>query len=978
MPPAAPDDLSACLPDPVTWYDAEKQAFTDPCELLSRRDRQTLIARLRACGSIAHAVRSFIEELLAQDERVCTQALDPASDAWETAVKAVLGLAPLIRDEQLTAQEVWYLDAPLSPVLTALEISTPESADHTRHTVYRWRGVPFARSHAELGLEPLSGETLDVLRPELDRLARCSRRWDGELAELLGAYLLSQGSLLPETRERMLGWQRDARALSALPAEPLRLQAPWDDRSPSVGTLLEESLGESMRQAALRPFSDKLCLIPGASLGDAACQLRCQIPGDGEILTAIPPIGDALAEYLARFAWTGRGLRPDGIRLQVTEDGILAELRLLGDGEVVVSRLYGPDDILMLSEREQPQISLFPSVPVEHGLWKLYHVSLRGDLDVRLLKGGVWTAFERPVPDDAPAEPEEAAPAELGEAAPEEEPTDASGEAAPAEGAVPAEPPFVPPVSRVIRTDELPACLSVWKDGACLGALMYQAPIFHPPEKGQAVAAIDLGASGTAMALSIGGEPQPVSMPCLWHVLLRPSWDDPAGEALPVWPLGPVLPSAVQLLREGEGTEPLLDGRVCLAQSLDEVAVREAPVVYDLLWRNDPEALRARKLLLREAMLLCAFHAVMCGARSISWRMTLPANMAHEGARRLQSDMALAAAELARESGLPQTPGAEVLSLRQTMSIGMYLRDTVGVRSFVLLDLGGSGTSVSLWLRGMQRPAFEQDLGRGVSTILMQELLHDPMLLERDFAPLGLAPGLLRSHGEAGMSAWSRNRLMLDQLIGARLDQTAPMMDAMFRQARMTRTQAALTFHFCQMMVVAGMAVEAALHDSSLNDLLPQELPLCLCGRGSLVLERLDPLLRGCLGEFIRLPMSPEHPVRYVTMAESGAFKLEGVLGLCSLRALPDRIGTMAAPSVAAKGSLLELTIRFIGLLMARCPGVVLSLFPGMFTPNGMYSEEAQRVITAACGQAAPTAERFSVCLSQILDAYAAGPTEGA
>lgn len=217
----------------------------------------------------------------------------------------------------------------------------------------------------------------------------------------------------------------------------------------------------------------------------------------------------------------------------------------------------------------------------------------------------------------------------------------------------------------------LPPCVALMDGDVSLGALVFRATPCYPPEAGPAVAALDVGASGTAMAMTLGGRTMPVALPCLWHVLLHGAQDDISNEALPVSALGPVIPSAV-ILRNGVGDEPLLDGHVCLDAQLDGLLASRADVVYDLLWRNDDEADRARRLLWRESMLLCAFHAVMCGAKNISWRIILPHGMAYEGRKRLLEEVRRTAEWLAPESGLPLTfPGQEPLGLRETMSAGL-------------------------------------------------------------------------------------------------------------------------------------------------------------------------------------------------------------------------------------------------------------------------------------------------------------------
>ena len=204
----------------------------------------------------------------------------------------------------------------------------------------------------------------------------------------------------------------------------------------------------------------------------------------------------------------------------------------------------------------------------------------------------------------------------------------------------------------MVRLHRLPPCVTLSAEGQSIGALVFRAAPYRPLAAGPAVAALDVGSSGTAMAVLMEQRAMPVALPCLWHVMVHGTPDDISNEALPISALGPVIPSAV-VLRSESGEEPLLDGHVCLPDQLDGLLLSGAQVEYDVLWRTDPEAERARRLLWRESMLLCAFHAVMSGATSIAWRVILPHGMTTEGRRRLLEEVRRTAQWLAPESGLP-------------------------------------------------------------------------------------------------------------------------------------------------------------------------------------------------------------------------------------------------------------------------------------------------------------------------------------
>lgn len=327
-----------------------------------------------------------------------------------------------------------------------------------------------------------------------------------------------------------------------------------------------------------------------------------------------------LARYTASFGWTGQGIDFESITLQPDEEGIDVSMTLSGTGRVTMTRRYTGEDIIPLHGDQVPRLSLFPSVPIAGDKWHMFYLSVWGQVGVSFPDGDEWITLRQQEPLFAPEQ-------DAAEQAAQEqtEPTEPASEA-PAASAN-------DPQCRVVRLGKLPNCLALSIDGRSIGVLVFRAAPYTPPELGSATAALDIGATGTAMAMVLGGSAAPVHMPCLWHVLLRGPEDDLSREALPMDALGPVIPSAVLL--HGDGDEPLIDGHVCLEPQLAGLVRDNAPVLYDLLWRSDAEATRARRLLLREAMLLCAFHAVMSGADRITWRVTLPQSMTSDGRRRL-------------------------------------------------------------------------------------------------------------------------------------------------------------------------------------------------------------------------------------------------------------------------------------------------------------------------------------------------------
>lgn len=529
------------------------------------------------------------------------------------------------------------------------------------------------------------------------------------------------------------------------------------------------------------------------------------------------------------------------------------------------------------------------------------------------------------------------------------------------------------PGCRVYETDAMPALVALHQQDACLGVLCYQADTYQPVMLGEAVAALDLGASGTSIAMRLGAQAaQAVFVPSLWHVMLRGSWEDLPGEHLPVWPLGPVLPSSVLLFDE-EGDEPFLHGMICPEEATECCLQRGQVPCSELLWRTDEEARRALRLLLRQTMLTASFHAVMNGAQSISWRVNLVQTMAQSGRKRLLDEVRAAANWCERTTGLLQSPGSMAQQVKENLSIAAYLREFGIMRgAYVLLNVGGSDAALTLWLRGMNKPAAEALLHLGVNSQLMSSLTDQFNYLVPDFGGALLPEEQLTIDLGHDMTAWSQRRSLLDDLLGPRLPQTSALMNDRFWQGRGTYTQALLLFGFAQLFTLAGSLLEQANRNTLMNDYLPPELAICLCGRGSKVFAGFDPAVQQALQGFARMAMAPEHPVRSINLVLSPQPKLEAALGLAQLQSLPEPAAA-AIGDISESRDVLYLTAQFLGTFAMQFPQSASLLVPGLLESDGMFSEEAEeRLRNAAYQSRGSLQERFAACVEQIRSLYAA------
>lgn len=921
VPAAQRERAEAVLPQQVTWYDAEQGVFCDPCAKLNQRDRLRLAARLKISGG-GEAVLAFRDDILAEENRRA-QLLDAD---WETRMKAVLSLSrePVYADLLARSEAPYAAGLCVSPLLDTLGVREEIPPTQPKIEVWSWRGVPFAISNATIGaesaLDPKESEALEELRWECAQLEQGSGRYQRDLCDRLARYLLSQGEHFSQpAREQIVAWQTAARAAVREPGSTLALTWPWQTTSPSVRLLMTEALGEQMAEGAAGGFSDRLTLLTGASFDDPMLEAACTVNVDGVYYLAIPPLSDALAERMARFGWTGRGLLAECMRLECGEEGAVSvSLLLSGEGSVRISRTYAAHEITRWGAEETPQVALWPSAPLAHGRWKRYFVSVDGRMDVSVLDHDRWVQHRN----------------ETG--------------------------------VQVIRTDEFPGAISLHRGGLCMGALLYQPPVFHPEDKGEMLGALDLGASGIAMAVSVDEQMQPVAIPNLRKVLLRGAEKPLAEQPLPAWPVGPILPGAVVRTGESADPQPFEDGFALLDGAAEDTQVREQ-AMYDLLWRTDAAGRGARRLLIREALLLTAFHGVMNGANSVRWRAALPSAVADAGRDMLLREVTELAAEISREVGLPMS-GFGIDSLRASHASAIWLRESGLMRSFAVLDIGGGSVNASVWMRGVDQPVMAFGVNGGLSAMAAAGLSERPGRIREDFEGCEGLPAeqlaTLMERAGSSMRAWEKSRLTLEHMLGAHLPLTAQWMNAKCAAGQMTYLQALLVSELAGLMTLTGMLLEKVFHNPMLNDYLPREMPLCLCGRGSLLMTSMDETLRYQLRRFLRLTMSGNHPVQSIRLTMSGTPRMEAVQLLCRPGVLPVVNDCTPGPVIAPT----DVLVKYFLMQFAACfPQAAAQLYPGMFGAGGMLTPEAENAVNAAVARATGSEEeRFMSCINAL------------
>lgn len=886
IPSANPADLAAVLPARVTWYDRDRKAFTDPSPLLNERDRARLIHRLKLLEHDAprHFASALLQEGLQISRAVAAQD-DRALEALSLRALAVCGLQGF---QGLSSETAAYAEGTTSPLLAALGLSEPESREtFPEQTVWCWQGKAFARSSMILGFEPAcapdEADTLAEVGEVCSQLA-ASVAWQTQMVRRFSEWLMRHGSgrgFSPVAREHLLTIRRQAELAACQPQENVTLHSTWRKPSEASAWLVREMLGDTFAEGGASPFSDKLTLLPDAApdvLGDQTLCVRCALPieATGMPTWALPPLSIAMAKAVAEAP---EALIAESFEMTVTELGeVQASFALEGKGgKIVFSRCYGEEDIVLLQPEETPTVAVWPSVAFPKDQWQAYHVYTHGHgLTVSTLQNGAWVSDDQHL-------------------------------------------------WSVVRTTRFPACLTVQREGVTLGALVNQLPTFQPERRESALVAIDLGMTGTSVALRMGETVMPMQLPCLVRTLLHGSQPAPfAQEFLPADMLNATLPSWAAVFCPGENMTPLVDGHTGSAEQLDHIHAA-------LKWSTEGQAHQAWVMHLHQTMLTAALCAKMNGGKDIAWRVTLPSDLSPARRREWVETVRELAATVAQEACIPLTRAQEpVTCVDEDQALVAYLRAAGYQRGgFIALDVGSSKASMMLWLRGMGRPCAVTHLPMGIHGMLLQTLLQRPDELESDFADLTdtaakdavtLLAAQLRA-GKGSRKTLNRCMMLLDELFLQHGEALQVSMNASVSQGKMTLLQSLLLCGFAWLMTTAGLQLERAWQDPGVNDHLPQELPLCLCGRGGLMLMQLPDTLKMRLTRFIPLGMSPDHAVRQVYVIPSGEPKMESALG--ALR-MTDGVAASAADATPMADT--PLPMEADGLLRA-----FLRMFAGEF-----------------------------------------------
>ena len=934
----------------ASWFDADTFTFRDPCSLLCESDRsvmkEQLIRMLDAFpGSASSSFRSFLSSFRDDLEK------GPAAlpDRMDLRLKAAFGLRLLPAFSASLVRLTCFYEHGLSEDAVAScllgQCSIPASCCNVPDDiVFCYRDVPFARESTVMLLEgiPLPAEDyiLNLLAEECRTLARSSDDYHDALVHELNLLLERYPDANPEAREIALKLLDEA-------SHPVQdtvteLTWPWDPQSPSVLTILTESLGGGLAPLALRPFSDKLALFPargGEVIGDALLSAMCILPpsvpaqADEEAPAAqpavqsdavLPPLSGDLANALCRLP-EGRTLVRSGLLSfeQAEENSIKAVLTLEGRFPVRLQRTYASDEILTLYAHDIPTLAVWPDLPFSPEDWKAYLVysnlsSLYG------LK--VFTA------DGSSCVPD-------------------PGESS----------------RSVSRFSSFPLCFTFTYGESSIGSVLNLLPAPEIRKEGSSTACIDFGSVGTSVVFASGHHRRPLQGASMVRTLVNnpaTSRDLLRREFLPAVPVSALLPTAARIFRNVPGAAPLPfeDGIVLMSSCLQDVLSIPSGALYTCL-KWEEEKGRSISLCLHQIMLMTALQARSEGLSSLLWRFAMPDEMAKAGREKLRELFIALAQEVNETAGFPVPDNEPLVTFApESAALGAYFRfcaseDTRG--GFMVLDIGACTADISLFLRGREQAVRTCQIPLGIHYMLLPCLLRDPSLLRQELGytqdpvflqDLALLEQIL-TNAKADSSALRHSRLALDSFIA---DRSAFLLPAFLYHPATglpTRLGSLLLLHFSFLMMLSGLVLLQISVDPGRNDFLPEQMSLCLAGRGSLLLEGLPPQVK--TGLWHCLTMFRNQRVSSISLLFSAEKKMEIPVGLSLLQEitpnLPDPPAVPSAISVRPEELLPQFLIRFA----KEFPASAGLLFPNFFTGDFYhpFTPYGESIITSAMDQ---------------------------
>ena len=929
------------------WFDRDSLSFRDPCFLLGESDRTILLDLLPRMAEAVPDVssgmlRAFLDAF--REDLITAQESSGLPDHLDLRLKAAFGLRilPAFQHTLLRTPCSYERSIPSDRVaagLSGLPSFSAFSGNVPDDVVFLYRDVPFARENSRTLLDavPLPAENwiLSLLEQECAILSRSSDDYHDILLREISRLLERYPDAVPEARA--IAGEILESAAEPVTEKETELAWPWDPMSPSVLTILSESLGEPLASCAVRPFSDRLTLFPARGrevIGDTLMSSMCVLPPEpvhtGQedapaVLpdAVLPPLSDSLCAALCRLP-EGRTLVRDGLLSfeRRPENVVRAVLTLEGGFTVRLVRDYVEDEIVRLYAHDIPTLAVWPDLPFAPEDWHAYFVY--GGLP----SGIGFTAF-------------------CADGNSISSGTDDS--------------------RAVCRSAAFPLSFTFFRDGNAIGSLPNLLPSPVIEESAPYTACVDFGSVGTSVVFSVGHRRLPLQGPTLVRTLLNNpalSRDLLRREFLPAVPVSALLPTASRIFRNVPGAAPLPfeDGIVLMSSDLQDVLSIPSGALYTCL-KWEEEKGRSVTLCLHQIMLMAALQARSDGATALSWRFSIPDEMAKTGRERLASLFASLAEQVNRESGFSLPDKVPLTTFApESSALGAYFRfcaseDTRG--GFMVLDIGACTADISLFLRGREQAVRTCQIPLGVHYMILPTLLRDPDLLRRELSFVG-DPGFQQDlllleriirNAKADPSALRHSRLALDNFIADRYAFILPGLLQSPATGLPTRLGSVLLLHFSFLMMLSGLILLQIAADPQKNDFLPEQMSLCLSGRGSLLPEYLPDHYKTSLWHF--LTMFRNRRVASLSLLFSSEKKMEIPVGLSCLQTvsadLPPASAVPAAVSVRPE----DLLPRFILQFAKEFPASADILFHGFFTGDFYhpFSEYGESVISEAIAQ---------------------------
>ena len=969
MPARLTSSHASVVPRFVTWFDSDSITFLDPLPFLGENDRRILSDQLdcivqRCSGTISEALLSLItafagdlapDSSTAEDDgllksRLLASSLSMLPAYRGSVTRSVSAYNCSLTSDLLMSRLADVEDFPVSASVVPEEVC------------YCFRGAPFARESGSKLLERTGIQEEEYILSSLQNECSILFHSSDDFHDSLTLFLSGLLARYHNSEEKAVS---EATALLDEAKMPVNekiteLVWPWDPLSPAVLTLFRECLGSSLSKSAIRPFSDVITIFPARNdevICDSLFGRMCLIPPvflpDDEN-GIVPPSDSVLPPLSADFASSlcslpeGRALIHDRLLSFARRDGgkISVELALEGSFSMRLRRVYDSSETISLYSDQIPSLALWPSVPFPSGMWGEYYVyaHLPASLALSVCFGSNQT-----------------------------EETAGSGR-------------------HVLSIGAFPHCFVFSYRHQYAGALPNLLP---PPEvlpSGPCVVSMDPGGLYCSAALHVGGSLQPLSVPFLLRRLIcNPASTDALlrTEFLPATPSSLPVPCAVRSFSvPGDSTgsvkaEPFINEIIPVSCSVEDLLFARPDELQPAFFSGQSPASESCA---RQLMLLSALQARYSGASSISWRISLSDGITDSMKLRLREMFVSLASPVSEISGLTSPEGVPLVSFSdQSSALAAYFRqcspeDTRG--GFIVLDLGAGTSDLFLFIRGQDTPVRSCHLPLGIHYMLLPGVLRDPDILLRTFSR-AQSPGLtdaantltdLFRKAPRDPDALFHARLLLDTIISEHFMEVISCIFDPVIEGQPDFAAAFLLLYFSLLMLVSGLVLLDISADPGRNDLLPDQMTVCLAGRGSAILEALPPQAKNSVISFASIFRGLR--ISSLSVLFSSEKKWEIPIGLSLLRepVTADAVSELRKPYLLVRPE--ELIPEFLLRFRQKFPAESDLLFPGFFSDDFYhpFTQRGDAFLSASIDSgfsAGPDADPFEAlcgCISSLLE----------